>query len=60
MDSILIFKSDVLDFNTFVALLRLYDCEIASIEEEYYIITGTMDNIDDFRKYWSEIGDLDE
>ena len=59
MDSILIFKSDVLDFDTFVALLRLYDCEIMSIDEEYYIVTGTMEKIDEFRKYWSEIGDLD-
>lgn len=58
MDSMPIFKSDVADKNSFELLLGLYNCRISSIEDAYYIIEGTPENLEDFRKYWSEAGDI--
>lgn len=60
MDTMPIFKSDVLDKNAFELLLNLYDCHISFVEDEYYIVEGTPENIEDFRVYWTEQGDLNE
>lgn len=58
MDSMPIFKSDVYDKTSFELLLSLYDCRISSIEDAYYIVEGTPENLEDFRNYWSKAGDI--
>ena len=57
MDTISVCKSEVADLNVFELLLNLYNCHIISIEDEYYIIEGSPDDIEDFGKYWTKIGD---
>ncbi len=58
MDSMPIFRSDVSDRTSFELLLGLYGCRISSIEDAYYIVEGTPENLEDFRKYWSEAGGM--
>lgn len=58
MDTIPIFKSDVTNYNSFQLLLKLYNCRVISTEDEYYIVEGTPEDIEDFRKDWSDFGGL--
>ncbi len=51
-----IFRSDVDNFEAFELLIGLYDLNIASTEDEYYILEGSPENLDAFRTYWIEIG----
>ena len=51
-----IFRSDVDSFESFELLIGLYDLKIADIEDDYYILEGSPENLNEFRNYWIEIG----